>query len=137
MKYTIMVVGGLLFAGTSLAAEPQASPNTVAASGLKVGIDAKTGKRRQLSAEESAALDAQSNKLAAKTRTVMGKGTGLIAPATYEESVAGGVSKNGINGYLAPVEAMSSITATIDANGKVTVSENGQPVAPAREVASE
>ena len=58
---TLIVLGGLLFAGTSLAAEPQQVQNTdnnlTADSGMKVGIDPKTGKLRRLTAAESANLD--------------------------------------------------------------------------------
>lgn len=134
MKSTIMIVlGGLLFAGTSLAAEPQAAG---AGSSLKVGIDAKTGKRRQLTSEESAALDAQAAKMRSKTAMARAKGE-LPTPATYAESVAGGVDRDGMTGYLAPLESMSSLTATIDANGKVTLSENGQPLKHSEEMASE
>lgn len=135
MKTTIMIVlGGLLFAGTSLAGEPQAA--ATGSNSLKVGIDAKTGKRRQLTSEESAALDAKSMKAASKTRGVMAKG-GLAIPATFEESAANGISKDGMTGYLAPLESMSSLTATVDANGKVTLLENGQPVKHSEELASE
>jgi hypothetical protein len=134
MKPTIMIVlGGLLFAGTSLAAEPQSTP---VGNSVKVGIDAKTGKRRQLTSEESAALDAQAAKMSAKAGKTRAKG-GLPTPVTYAESVAGGVSKDGISVYLAPLESMSSLTATVDANGKVSLLENGQPVKQEKEMASE
>lgn len=134
MKSTILIVlGGLLFAGTSLAAEPQSTP---VGSSLKVGIDAKTGKRRQLTSEESAALDAKAAAMSKAGRASRAK-DGVAIPATYAESVAGGITKSGIDGYLAPVEAMSSITATVDANGKMILSENGRPMQHAEELARE
>ena len=138
MKNTILIVlGGLLFAGTALAAEPQSA--VTGSSSLKIGIDAKTGKRRQLTAEESAALDAQ---VAAKSRTMakstsaMAKG-GLTPPATFAESAANGVSRGGLTGYVAPLESYSAITATIGADGKLTLLEDGVPMGQAREMASE
>ena len=72
MKATTMIVlGGLLFAGTSLAAEPQQAttptPDAHAGSGSKVGIDARTGKLRPLTAAESAQLDA----IAAKNKAAL------------------------------------------------------------------
>lgn len=137
----VIVLGGLLFAGTAKAAEPapQQNASVPAAAGLKIGIDAKTGKRRQLTSEESAALDA---KAAAKSRTLakgarpMAKGL-LNPPATFEESAAAGVSRGGLTGYVAPLESYSAITATVGADGKLTLLEDGVPMGQAREMASE
>lgn len=137
---TLMVLGGLVFAGTALASEPapQQNAQAPAAAGLKVGIDAKTGKRRQLTAEESAALDAQAAKsrIAAKGARTMAKGA-LTPPATFAESAAAGVSRGGLTGYVAPLESYSTITATRDANGKITLMEDGVPMQQEREMASE
>lgn len=138
---TLLLLGGLAFAGATLAAEPTPQ-NSTAGSSMKVGIDAKTGKLRTLTPEESAALDAQGAKMqAAKartaSRTIMTQGPALTAPATYAESAASGVSKNGLTGYIAPLESMSGITATVAADGKVTILEDGLPMTKAGEMASE
>lgn len=138
---TLLMLGGLAFAGATLAAEPTPQ-STPTGSSMKIGIDAKTGKRRTLTSEESAALDAQGAKMqAAKGRTasrsIMTNGAVLAAPATYAESAAAGVSKNGLTGYIAPLESFSGITATVAADGKVTILEDGHPMTSAQETASE
>lgn len=132
---TLMVLGGLAFAGVTLAAEPTPQ-NTAPGTSVKIGIDAKTGKRRQLTAEESAALDAQANNLRAKSFASRAK-AGPSAPASYEESIAGAVSKNGLTIYAAPLESYSHITMTRDTSGKMVMLEDGQPMPAAKELASE
>ena len=84
---TLIVLGGLLFAGTSLAAEPQQiqhdDTTQAASSGSKVGIDPKTGKLRRLNAIESAQLDA----IAARNQKAMpakAKGKTCSAPRQGE-----------------------------------------------------
>ena len=95
---TLIVLGGLLFAGTSLAAEPQ--PQAAGAS-LKIGIDPVTGQRRALTGEESAALDAQQsqagNNLQAKAKSAKASNAMLSRfPATDAEAMAGAVKGNGV-----------------------------------------
>ena len=138
---TLLLLGGLAFAGAALAAEPTPQ-STSTGSSMKVGIDAKTGERRVLTPEESAALDAQGAKLraanaGAASRGIMTKRNALVAPATYAESAAAPVSRNGLTGYLAPLESMSGITATVGADGKVTILEDGHPMTNSVEMASE
>ena len=131
---TLIVLGGLLFAGTSLAAEPQQVQNTdnnlTADSGMKVGIDPKTGKLRRLTAAESANLDV----LTAKNRKA------AAAMAKGKVAAKEGVTTEIVNGryitYL-PESEMIEIHATIGADGKVTVSHDGQPLQGAVEAANE
>jgi len=136
---TLMLLGGLAFAGASLAAEPV--PQTAApGASLKIGIDAKTGKRRQLTAEESAALDAQAVQQQAGAKGVAAKSSSRYTlPATVEESMANKRVVNGIVGFKPIAASMSSVTVTRDANGAVVFSENGEPIqaAKAKEMASE
>lgn len=134
---TLALMGGLCFAGNALATDP-VPQHDAATSSLKIGIDAKTGKRRVLSAEESAALDAQ-----AAPRTVarsrMAAPTLASPPATFAESAAAGMRKGSLTGYVAPLESLSRVTISRDAAGKVTISEDGVPLGQSqqREVASE
>ena len=123
MKSTTMIVlGGLLFAGTSLAAEPQQvqHDDTVeaASSGSKIGIDPKTGKLRRLNAIESAQLDAMSarNQKAiaakAKSRTVT-----QAAPQSF-------IAANGMLVVAEPL--MVDTIATVTADGQVVIT-HGEP----------
>lgn len=136
---TLALLGGLCLAGSALANEPAPRQDqAVAGSSMKIGIDAKTGKRRALTAEESAALDA-----AAAPRTMARSrmaAPGLASPpATFAESAATGLSRGGLTGYIAPLESFSSMTISRDADGKVIISEDGVPLTQphAREMASE
>lgn len=121
---TLIVLGGLLFAGTSLAAEPQQAQNTESASaesGMKVGIDPKTGKLRRLTAAESAQLDAITAK---NQKAAVAKAKGKAAkagPITF-------VAANGMRVTELDDSYMTEIQATIGADGKVVVSHEGQPL---------
>ncbi|GAB1406467.1 hypothetical protein MASR1M8_03860 [Thermomonas brevis] len=138
---TLAVLGGLCFAGNALAADPAPQQDTPATAGssLKVGIDAKTGKRRVLTAEESAALDAQAAPRTTMARARMAAPSLQAPPATYAESAAAGISKGGLTAYVAPLESLSHVTISRDANGKIVISEDGVPLGETqvREVASE
>lgn len=136
---TLIVLGGLLFAGTSLAAEPQ--PQAAGAS-LKIGIDPVTGQRRALTGEESAALDAQQsqagNNLQAKAKSAKASNAMLSRfPATDAEAMAGAVKGNGVVAMKPSLESISSITVTRDSQGKLTFSENGEAMTQKQEAASE
>ena len=144
MKFaTLAVLGGLCLAGNALAADPAPQQDTPATAGssLKVGIDAKTGKRRVLTAEESAALDAQAAPRTTMSRSRMAAPSLASPPATFTESAAAGISKGGITAYIAPMESLSSMTVERNADGTFTLYEDGVPMGQhqhrAREVASE
>ena len=104
-------------------------------------FDAKTGKRRVLTAEESAALDAQAAPRTTMSRSRMAAPSLASPPATFAESAAAGVSKSGITAYIAPMESLSSMTIERNADGTFTIREDGVPMGQhqhrAREVASE
>lgn len=123
MKATTMIVlGGLLFAGTSLAAEPQqATITTNHESGMKVGIDAKTGKLRPLTAAESAQLDA----IGAKNKAALAKAKGKTAA---KEGLTSFVASNGMLVSLEPL--MIETTATVGADGKVVVTHGADAQSP-------
>ncbi len=135
MKATTMIVlGGLLFAGTALAADPQQTTNTTtpasAESGSKVGFDAKTGKLRRLTAAESAQLDA----ITAKNKAALTKAKGKTAAKTGPISF---VAANGMTVTHLDESQMTEVKATIGADGKVVVSHDGEPVQGAVEAANE
>ncbi len=135
MKATTMIVlGGLLFAGTALAADPQQATNTATTvqseSGSKVGFDAKTGKLRRLTAAESAQLDA----ITAKNKAALTKAKGKTAAKTGPISF---VAANGMTVTHLDESQMTEVKATIGADGKVVVSHDGEPVQGAVEAANE
>lgn len=126
---TLIVLGGLLFAGTAIAAEPQQATTTE--SGSKVGIDPKTGKLRRLNATESAQLDA----IAAKNRKALaakakGGQAAKAGPTTF-------IAVNGMAVSELDDTHMVELKATIGADGRVIVSHDGQPVQGAVEAANE
>lgn len=137
---TLIVLGGLLFTGTALAAEPQAQATGASS---KIAIDPVTGKRRQMTTEESAALDAQAAAAkrlgAARSKSATATATAAGAPATMDEALQNTRVVNGIVGFRAPMDSMSSLTVTRNADGSLTYSEAGepQPAPQVREVASE
>lgn len=138
---TLIVLGGLLISGASLAAEPQSQTTGPA---MKIGIDPVTGQRRVLTSEESAALDEQQapsgNNLRAKAAA---KATAPVSPmlarfpATNAEAMAGAVQANGIVAMKPSLEALSSIAVERNADGTLSYSENGEPMTEKREAASE
>ena len=142
MKTTALAaLAGLCFAGTALAADPAPQQDVSPTSSMKIGIDAKTGKRRVLTAEESAALDAQAAPRTTMSRSRMAAPSLASPPATFTESAAAGISKGGITAYIAPMESLSSMTVERNADGTFTIYEDGVPMGQhqqrAREVASE
>ena len=129
---TLIVLGGLLFAGTAYAADPQqanviSSDSTIGASGSKVGIDPKTGRLRPLNAVESAQLDAI---------TAKNKQSNIKAKSAAREGVVTEVVNGRVIAYL-PESAMSEVHATTAADGKLIVSHDGQSLPGAVEAANE
>lgn len=124
---TLIVLGGLMFAGTAIAADPQQA--TTAESGMKVGIDAKTGKLRRLTATESAELDA----IAAKNQK---PGTAKAKVAAKEGLVVF-TAANGMTITEHSEAFLVDAQATIGADGKVVVTHDGQPMPNVAEAARE
>ncbi|HWS78844.1 MAG TPA: hypothetical protein VN205_10780 [Thermomonas sp.] len=136
---TLIVLGGLLFAGTSLAAEPQQAPTT--ASGMKVGINPATGKLRPLNAAESAKLDAMEaarQKSATARAKANAKGKPLAkGERLTKEGLVTFTAANGMTIVQLDDSYMVDVQATIGADGKVVVTHDGQPVQGAVEAANE
>ena len=137
MMIPLVLLGGLTLAGSVLAADAAAQVTGMAANASKVAIDPVTGKRRPITQAESRALDAQAaNQLRTAQRSGKSKG-GIRFPASQGESVANAKTVNGITGFKPTADMLSSITATIGADGKVVVSEDGQPATNAQELPNE
>jgi hypothetical protein len=106
------------------AAEAQ-STHQVTVAGVKVGIDAETGRLRPLTASESAQLDqaltqGQQAKVApAMAKTFAAPRDAAAARATVRKSAHGGVS------VKVPESMMSSVVAHRDASGELVVEHAG------------
>lgn len=118
------------------AAEPQATqPQTDAGNAVMVGIDAKSGKLRPLTAAETRAL---AKKAAAMPR---GAANWALAPQTPAQARAT-LRKlpDGSMSMRTPISAMSSSRAVIDANGNLIFSEgvgDALPTAPVQQEVTE
>lgn len=130
---TLLLIGGLAFAGVALAGDP-APQSAPAGTSLKVGIDAN-GNLRPLTAEESAALDAQAaangsnGVMARNARTATAAGTTSKArfPTTEAEALATARTANGITAMKPMLESVGSVNVVRNADGTLTFSENGEP----------
>lgn len=128
---TLIVLGGLLFAGTSLAAEPQQA--TTAESGSKIGINPATGKLRRLTAAESAKLDAiaaQKQKPAVAKAKAKGQVLTKDGLVTY-------TAANGMTIVELDETHMVDLTASMGADGKVVIGHGEQPQQATPEAANE
>lgn len=142
MKFaTLAVLGGLAFAGVALAGEPTPQQTGATGASMKIAIDPKTGKRRALTAAESAALDAQAAASAgngAMARSARAAAPAVPAlPATFEEAMQNKRIVHGIVGFQPTQEMMSSVTVTRNADGTLSYFENGEPMQAAQEAVSE
>jgi hypothetical protein len=123
----LMLLAGLCLAFTSQAQQPeqpqQPSPSTnVVFAGVKVGIDPATGRLRNLTPEESAAL----SKVLTQKRTPVDSARYGRAPA--DNAAAARTVRKSANGTVSarvPQSAMPLVTARIGADGKVVISESG------------
>ena len=131
-KY-LLLAAGLAIAGTALAGDP--IPQAAAsAPSVKVGIDKATGKLRPLTDAESAALDAQAaqqgsdnNSLRAGTRTQLPSRAQRLfrLPTTQKEALATETTYNGYSVIKPPAESLSEMTVQKNADGSLTILENG------------
>lgn len=122
----LMLSAGLCLAFTSQAQQTeqpkQPSPSTdVVFAGVTVGIDPVTGRLRNLTAEESAALSAAMAKKRSQART------SLFRHAPANEAAAAQTVRKSANGTVSarvPRSAMPLLHARIGADGKVVLSES-------------
>ena len=137
MMVPLVLLGGLTLAGSALAADAAPQDVAVQASASKVAIDPVTGKRRPITAGESRALDVQAaNAMRAAQRSRKSKG-GIRAPATQAESLASAKTVHGYLRFEVSDEDLSSVNASVNAAGKVVVSEGGQQLDTAAELPNE
>ena len=103
------------------AADKQSEPHEVTYAGVKVGIDAETGRLRPLTANESAALDqaltqgSQARVNPAMARTFKAPRDEAAARMTARSNAGGGVS------VKVPESLMSSVVAHRDASGQIVI----------------
>jgi len=125
MKRSVFaVVSTLVFSASAMAHEPAAAAPTGQA--MVAGIDARTGKLRQLSDAEVAELSSK----AVQQSSLRVRSTGNAAWAAMPQTAADAdktlrVLPNGLSVATLPVSAMHSMTAQMDAHGKVVISESG------------
>jgi hypothetical protein len=108
----VMLASGMTLVGSAFAADPVSQTTQVTYNGMKVAVDAKTGALRPLTAAESRQLDLAMSG---------GKGLKLVSPAqaiTSKRPIRGG----GVAMKL-PETLMSTMTAHVNADGTVTISE--------------
>lgn len=134
-----------MFAGAALAGDP-APQSAPSGTSLKVGIDAN-GNLRPLTAEESAALDAEAaanggNGARARSLRATATATSTTSrarfPSTEAEALATAVTVDGITMMKPTLDSVGSVTVQRNADGSLTFAENGEVSAPSkRESASE
>lgn len=114
-KLALALLGSLTLCTAASAAEPPAAQTTIStSSGMKVGIDPATGKLRPLTAAESRKLDLSSSRT---------RGQHVV---TQQQALA---SKRQLRGggtaMKLPTELMSTVTATTNADGTVSIHHAG------------
>lgn len=135
---TLALLGGLCCAGTALAADPVPQQDQAAIGGsMKIGIDAKTGKRRALTAAESAALDTQTAPAQARMGRMATNAGKARIPATAAEAAKTAVVVDGITMMKPSQDMLSMITVVRDEQGNLVFSEDGVPMGQAQEAAHE
>lgn len=114
----LLLVSGLALASTALAAEPTPTETPVYFNGVKVAIDPVTGKLRQPTAAEMQQLRMVAPKAG---RASIGKSmpkSQADAERTYRRN------KDGSASMELPESSMSTIVATQNADGSITVQDS-------------
>ncbi|KRG76862.1 hypothetical protein ABB30_09180 [Stenotrophomonas ginsengisoli] len=119
----LFAVSAVLCSAGAMAAEP--APEPAADQAMVAGIDARTGKLRQLSDAEVAELSSK----AQQQSSVQARSTTNAAWAAMPQTAAEAektlrVLPNGLSVATLPLSAMHSMTAQIGADGKVVISES-------------
>jgi hypothetical protein len=108
----VMLASGMTLVGSAVAADPVPATTQVTYNGMKVAVDSKTGALRPLTAAESRQLDSAMSG---------GKGLKLVTEA---QAIA---SKKPIRGggvaMKLPATLMSTMSAHVNADGTITVTE--------------
>lgn len=117
----LFAVSTVLSSTAALAAEPAPA----AGQAMVAGIDARTGKVRQLTDAEIAELSSkaqQENRL--QVRSTANAAWAAIPQTGAEAERTLRVLPNGLSVATLPLSAMHSMTAQLDAEGKVVISES-------------
>ena len=122
-RSALLVISAVMVSASALASEPAASPPSDQA--MVAGIDARTGKLRQLSDAEVAELSRQAQQQGSvQSRSSVNAAWAAMPQTTAEADRTLRVLPNGLSVATLPVSAMHSVTAQLDANGKVVISES-------------
>lgn len=123
LSLTIWLLTSGLVLGSSASAAPPATADTITYfNGIKVAIDPKTGRMREPTVAEMKALQAtvpQSSSLARK------------APRNEAEALRTQRKLPGSRGVIieVPEDRMSTVTATVQPNGRIRISHGDAPEA--------
>ena len=119
----LFAVSAVLCSAGALAAEPAPAP--AADQSMVVGIDARTGKLRQLTDAEVAELSSKAAQSSGvQARSSVNAAWAAIPQTSAEAERTLKVLPNGLSVATLPLSAMHSMTAQLDAEGKVVISES-------------
>ena len=117
----LFAVSTVLSSAAALAAEPA----PVAGQSMVAGIDARTGKVRQLTDAEIAELSSKAQQESRlQLRSTANAAWAAIPQTGAEAERTLRVLPNGLSVASLPLSAMHSMTAQLDAEGKVVISES-------------
>lgn len=117
----LFAVSTVLSSAAALAAEPA----PVAGQAMVAGIDARTGKVRQLTDAEIAELSSKAQQESRlQVRSTANAAWAAIPQTGAEAERTLRVLPNGLSVATLPLSAMHSMTAQLDAEGKVVISES-------------
>lgn len=119
----LFAVSAVLCSAGAMAAEP--APEPAADQAMVVGIDARTGKLRQLSDAEVAELSNQAQQQSRlQVRSTTNAAWAAMPQTSAEAEKTLKVLPNGLSVATLPLSAMHSMTAQIGTDGKVVISES-------------
>lgn len=132
----LFAVSAVMGSASALASEPQANPP--AGQAMVAGIDARTGKLRQLSDAEVAELSRQTQtQSSAQARGTTNAALAAMPQTTAEADKTYRVLSNGLSVASLPLSAMHSLTAQLDADGKLVINESDHGHGPGRQEVGE
>lgn len=134
-RSALILISTVFFSSTALASEPMASPST--GQSMVAGIDARSGKLRQLSDAEVAELSRQAQSQGATRQRIANAAWAAIPQTGAEAERTLRVLPNGMSVATLPLSAMNAMTARIDEQGVLQISESDHEHAHAVQEVSE
>jgi hypothetical protein len=128
-KTIAVLLAGLTLGFAAQAAEPQEQVTDVTYAGVRVAIDPATGKLRPLTAAENKALSDAMLKGSSRTARV-----GNQPRNATEAGRTRRVHADGSVSVRVPADQMSEVSATVGADGQVTVYEGAVPAVRKEEI---